>query len=73
MSEKRGRPKTDTEQITVRLPRALLDAVDGLRRLEADPPTRPEAVRRILTHWLSEHEAGGLPRDEAQGPMEDGK
>lgn len=47
-----GRPKVDTEQITVRLPRELLDALDALRKEQDDPPTRPEMVRRVLSSAL---------------------
>lgn len=49
---KKGRPPTDTEQITLRLPRDLLDAVDAFRRQESDLPTRPEAIRRVLAKHL---------------------
>lgn len=52
MSGKRGRPPTDTTQITVRLPRDLLDAVDEFRREENDLPTRPEAIRRLIQAGL---------------------
>ena len=48
----RGRPKVDSEQITVRLPRDLLEALDDFRRQQDDLPTRPEAVRRILAERL---------------------
>ncbi|NVK14996.1 MAG: ribbon-helix-helix protein, CopG family [Rhodobacteraceae bacterium] len=47
-----GRPKTDTEALTLRLPRELIDAIDERRRLEADLPTRPEMIRRALIDWL---------------------
>lgn len=44
-------PKKDTEALTVRLPRDLIEAVDEARRQEADIPTRPEMIRRILDAW----------------------
>lgn len=43
-----GRPKTDTEPLTLRLPRAMIEVIDDLRRQEPDIPTRPEMIRRIL-------------------------
>jgi len=46
-------PKKDTEALTVRLPRDLIEAVDEARRQEADIPTRPEMIRRILDAWAS--------------------
>lgn len=49
---KTGRPKVDSEAITLRLPRDLLEAIDDFRRDESDVPTRPEAIRRILTGWV---------------------
>lgn len=50
-----GRPKVDTEQITVRLPRDTLEAIDDFRRGDADLPTRPQAIRAILRDWLKAH------------------
>jgi hypothetical protein len=54
MTEKnaRGRPRTDTEAVNLRLPRDLIDAIDDRRRLEQDLPTRPEMIRRALIQWL---------------------
>ena len=53
-SEKKrlGRPAVDTEAINLRLPRALIAEIDNLRREEADLPTRPEMIRRILQDWM---------------------
>lgn len=46
-----GRPRVDTEAINLRLPRDLIHAIDELRRIEPDLPTRPEMIRRLLlTH-----------------------
>lgn len=45
---KRGRPRVDSEAITLRLPRAMIDAIDDARRMEKDLPTRPEMIRRVL-------------------------
>jgi len=47
-----GRPKTDTEAITLRLPRTMIGVLDDLRRQEPDIPTRPEMIRRILAKHL---------------------
>ena len=45
-------PKKDTEALTLRLPRELIEALDDRRRIEADLPTRPEMIRRALVQWL---------------------
>lgn len=45
-------PKKDTEALTLRLSRSLIDAIDDRRRLESDLPTRPEMIRRALVQWL---------------------
>jgi hypothetical protein len=47
-----GRPKSDTEAITLRLPRNLIEQLDDLRREQKDIPTRPEMIRRILLEKL---------------------
>lgn len=47
-----GRPKKDTESINLRLPRAMIEAIDDLRRQEPDIPTRPEMIRRILVKQI---------------------
>jgi Arc/MetJ-type ribon-helix-helix transcriptional regulator len=53
MTEKKmGRPRTDTEAITLRLSREMIQAVDDRRKLEDDLPTRPEMIRRALAQWL---------------------
>lgn len=51
-----GRPPVDTEAITLRLPRELIQNIDDLRRMEADVPTRPEMVRRVLSAYFREQE-----------------
>ena len=45
-------PKRDTEATTLRLPRAMIVALDDLRRQEPDIPSRPEMIRRILAKHL---------------------
>ncbi len=47
----RGRPKADTAPVMVRMPTALIEALDEARRAEEDLPTRPELIRRILVEW----------------------
>lgn len=54
---KTGRPKVDTEALTVRLPRDMLVALDDFRRLQPDLPSRPEVVRHVLSQWIAEREA----------------
>lgn len=41
-------PKKDTEALTVRVSREIIDALDNRRRDEPDLPTRPEMIRRLL-------------------------
>lgn len=58
MQEKRkmGRPPVDTEAITLRLPREIIQALDDRRREESDLPTRPEIIRRLLADVLHMHD-----------------
>lgn len=44
-------PKKDTEALTLRLSRDMLELIDEARRKEADIPTRPEMIRRVLEAW----------------------
>lgn len=48
-------PKKDTEALTLRLGREMIEAIDALRRDQPDIPTRPEMVRRILQAWIEKH------------------
>lgn len=48
----RGRPSVDSEAVNVRMDRVLLDKLDDYRRAEADLPTRPEAIRRLVEKGL---------------------
>ena len=44
-----GRPKVDSEEVGVRMNRALLDVLDAWIAAQPEPrPGRPEAVRRLL-------------------------
>lgn len=56
---KKGRPPIDSEGFNVRLPRHLIDALEAYRREQNAIPSRPEAIRAILTDWLIGH--GHLP------------
>lgn len=47
-----GRPRVDTEAVTLRLPREMLQALDDRRKLEHDLPSRPEMIRRLLSKAL---------------------
>lgn len=52
--KKRGRPATgETPQVRFRLPEPLIDAID--RYADEQKVTRSEAIRVVLTAWLSEH------------------
>lgn len=50
--KKRGRPPVDSQEVSVRMERRLIEAVDEWRDGQPDALTRPEAVRRILTRFL---------------------
>ncbi|MDT8853557.1 ribbon-helix-helix protein, CopG family [Paracoccaceae bacterium Fryx2] len=52
-----GRPKADTESLTLRLPRDLIAQIDELRRIEADLPNRQEMIRRILIGYVETRRA----------------
>jgi hypothetical protein len=48
----RGRPPVDTAPVTVRLSADVLAAIDKYRGSIEGEPTRPEAIRLILTDSL---------------------
>lgn len=49
----RGRPPVDSEPITLRLPRDMLDALARFSAEQPAPqPSRTEALRIILKDWL---------------------
>jgi Arc/MetJ-type ribon-helix-helix transcriptional regulator len=52
IKKKMGRPPVDSEAVTVRMERSLLDALDRWREAQPDVPSRPEAIRRGVTEWL---------------------
>jgi hypothetical protein len=48
-----GRPPTGVgEPVTVRLQPVTIEALDAWRRNQPNPPTRPEAIRRLLGQTL---------------------
>lgn len=51
-------PKKDTEALTVRVSREMIEAIDNRRREEPDLPTRPEMIRRMLMVALNQNEDG---------------
>lgn len=51
---KKGRPQVDTEPVNLRLPREIIDGLEVYRREQEAIPTRPEAIRQILSDWLRE-------------------
>lgn len=51
-------PKKDTEALTVRVSRDMIEAIDNRRREEPDLPTRPEMIRRMLMVALDLNEDG---------------
>ncbi|SNR64460.1 hypothetical protein [Puniceibacterium sediminis] len=52
MKKSRGQPKKDTSPVMLRVDAAMLQAIDDVRRLEDDVPTRPEMIRRMIADWL---------------------
>ena len=50
--KKRGRPRVDTEEVSVRIVRRDLDALDTWRQTQPDQPSRPEAIRRLIREVL---------------------
>lgn len=56
--KQRGRPKTDTQPVMIRMEPEMISDIDAYRRTLEDIPTRPEALRRILADFLDEWKAG---------------
>ncbi|WP_425416122.1 hypothetical protein [Oricola indica] len=52
IKKSRGRPKSDTSPLMVRVAARDLSALDDALADEPDKPSRPEMVRRILRDWL---------------------
>ena len=49
----RGRPRADTSPVMVRMSAEELARVDDYRRHLPDMPTRPEAIRRLVSKSLA--------------------
>ena len=54
--KKVGRPKKDTEQVTLRLDVSMIKDIDGVRKAQDDLPSRPEMIRRIIDAWLEQQD-----------------
>ena len=54
MANKRGRPPVDSEQLNLRVPRELLDALDRFIAEERPGMGRPEALRMAFRDWALE-------------------
>ena len=57
--KKIGRPKKDTEQVTVRLLTDTIQEIDEARKQQDDLPSRPEMIRRMIDGWLGREGKGG--------------
>ncbi len=53
---KRGRPSVDTKGINLRMLDSDIEKIDNFRKEEADLPTRPEMIRRIIAEWIEQKE-----------------
>lgn len=54
IKKKMGRPPVDSEPVTVRIERSLLDRLDRWRDNALGQPSRPEAIRRLVEKGLSD-------------------
>ncbi len=51
---RRGRPRVDSDIVTARVGRPVLDAMDTWIAAQPEPrPSRPEAIRLALKDWLT--------------------
>lgn len=48
-----GRPRVDSEEVSVRMPRDMLNALDEWRDSQDGRLSRPEAVRRLVSSALA--------------------
>ena len=65
----RGRPATGRgDQINVMLRPETSAALDAYSASEAQPLTRPQAIRAILTDWRCTHGFGGTDQPKPKGP-----
>lgn len=54
------KPTGKGEPVLTRLQPEILERLDQWRAGQSDEPTRPEAIRRILTEVLKPHEPGSV-------------
>lgn len=54
IKKSRGRPKTDTSAVMLRMPAEDLNGVDAFAAAQKDHPSRPEAIRRLIRDRLAE-------------------
>jgi hypothetical protein len=59
-TRKIGRPRVDATQIGLRLRPEQLAALDAWIAVQPDKPSRPEAIRQLLTMSLPDHGRGVL-------------
>jgi len=57
----RGRPPVDSDRVTARFPRHLLDALDQFIREEHPDVSRPEGLRIAFRDWAIAHGYLELP------------
>lgn len=77
--KKRGRPATgETPRVGVRLPADLSEGVERYIQAQPEPkPSKSDAIRNILSEWLSEHgflkieQSHGLKPDELNAENDD--
>jgi len=50
-----GRPPKDSDLLRFRTDREVIDGIDAAADHEADKPSRPEMLRRIVKDWLIGH------------------
>lgn len=50
----RGRPKSDTKAVMVRLHADMLRIIDQECEKRSDTPSRPEMIRRMLADWVEQ-------------------
>jgi len=53
--KRKGRPRVDSDEVTARLQRPLLDALEAWA--EAHGTTRAEAIRRLIQRGLVSHDS----------------
>jgi len=62
---RRGRPEVDSEEVRARIDRSLLDRIDAWIARQPEPhPSRPEAIRRILSDALGGTDAGSIAAED---------